>query len=206
MNAIETWVTDLAKELLKDDEEAERTIPGRTEPTTIEQRVAVGLLQARATELRELAPQVAKLFNGHVLCQQIASEMVKRALLHEKKAMELCVVYPPGSGRSGKITITQHIPAFVDTRGEDGEEAPRKTAEVDSLDSLRSVDWVRSWEYGESTEGPFFRWSQAPGNGGRADLMIERDRGRWFWVVAHMSAEVDWLPKWEAPKRLVHLN
>lgn len=87
------------------------------------------------------------------------------------------------------MRVREHIPGFVT-----GFEA--QTADVDSVDALLALDWIKRWD--APLQWPFHRFSVAGGEGNT--IMAEYDEGRRWYVVAYLPDELpEWLtlPKWE---------
>jgi hypothetical protein len=82
----------------------------------------------------------------------------------------------------GNNTIVQHVPAFADNF------EPRRKAMFDTLDELMEVPWVKQW----AGDQGFWRFSL---NGNI--LLVERNEGRWWWVVGFLEKPVEGLPKWQ---------
>lgn len=108
MTAIETWVTTLAAELAKDDAAAERQYT-----TTLEQRLAIGLIQARALECRHHAGQLRLESTNPMLpmLQQTALLTVANRLLdrsHKLEQISLGMIekYPPDTPVPEKKLVT----------------------------------------------------------------------------------------------------
>lgn len=85
MSAIEKWSRDFADSLAQDDITASRTVE-----TTLEMRIAVGLVQARALECRQLAGtlQVQGLTRNPMF-QQMWARLIDRSSDLEKLAVEI---------------------------------------------------------------------------------------------------------------------
>lgn len=90
MTALEHYLTTTAAGLVKDDEAAERAIA-----TTLEQRIAVGLIQARAKECEAIATELMLKNNGSRAVTEIALHLRERALKLEHIGLDLCKEYPP---------------------------------------------------------------------------------------------------------------
>lgn len=84
-------------------------------------------------------------------------------------------------------TIVQHVPAFVEI----GEE-PRR-AEFSSLSELMAISWVAQW----ADNADFHRFAQSDGL-----LIVERAKGRSWWVVGRLVEPVVGLPTWKPIYRL----
>ena len=79
-----------------------------------------------------------------------------------------------------KNKIIQEIPNWSDMKP--------KSAEFDTLAELLAIDWVK-----DSSED-FHRWSL-----GENRLMLEKDGGKWWWVVGYIARpDLLDLPKWVA--------
>src|SRR5579885_3289272 len=94
MTPFEIWFTNMARELAKSDAVAERS-----KPTTIEQRIAVGLVQARAAECRAIAGDLHK--QGATMQSRVAAQLAnllaQQSHVYEQIALRLCDEYPPGA-------------------------------------------------------------------------------------------------------------
>ena len=91
-----------------------------------------------------------------------------------------------------RMTITQHVPRFVDL------DTPPKTAKFRCLSELLKISFVKTW----SDRKGFVRFSVCPsdGPGDAASLMAEFKDS--FWVVGDLSKEYEalGLPIWECPE------
>jgi hypothetical protein len=88
------------------------------------------------------------------------------------------------------LTITQHVPNFVD-----GVEP--KHAEFNCVEELLVIPWVDSWKQDSDKLRPFHRFSVERNYRGESTLMIERNCGRWWWVIGFIrGGDVD-LPEWK---------
>lgn len=91
MNALETIVTKMAAELVKDDAQAERPVA-----TTIEQRIAIGITQARAQEARQIAGQIVqKGLRQLPIMDEMYQYLWDRQAQLEDMAIKMVAVYPP---------------------------------------------------------------------------------------------------------------
>lgn len=91
MTPLDKYLIENATELAKDDAAAERTTP-----TTLEQRIAIGLVQARALECRHLAGQLQ--IYGLTRIPQIRAlwaYYIDRSSKLEAIGLEMCEKYPP---------------------------------------------------------------------------------------------------------------
>jgi hypothetical protein len=96
MTALETWIVQLAEQIAPDDAECPRHDQnGDLLPTTLVQRVSIGLLQARAKECRSIC--------GELQIQGVASRpdvqpifawLVERSSLLERMALGACTKWP----------------------------------------------------------------------------------------------------------------
>lgn len=85
------WLTDMARNTAADDEPA-----GRNLPTTLEQRIAVGLVQARALECRELANQLlvaglTRMPHFHMMY----AKLLDKSSEYERMGLKMCETWPP---------------------------------------------------------------------------------------------------------------
>jgi hypothetical protein len=100
--------------------------------------------------------------------------------------------------KASQVTVEQHVPNFVETG------KPPKTATVTSLKELLALPWVAQWADPKVAigHGEFYRFSVAE-DGHRDLLIVERDEGRWWWVVARLRGDTGALdlPQWVAPQK-----
>lgn len=90
--AVLTWALKVAVELAKDDESA-----GRLLPTTIEQRMVIGLLQARAQECRNAAGQLHMqgATRENPIALRLAMWLTGRSEKIEQMGLSLAENWPP---------------------------------------------------------------------------------------------------------------
>lgn len=130
MNAFDTYLTQTAANLAKDPEHAPECEGSQApdesatrcrictcgfHPSVLNQRIAIGLLQARALECRELADNLR--LSGVTLKSNLAAEfaqvLTSRSHMLEQKALVLCDQWPPSDGPVAETcdcghTISQH--------------------------------------------------------------------------------------------------
>jgi hypothetical protein len=84
------WLTEVSQNTAMEDEPAERSIE-----TTIEQRIAVALLQARAAESRNIAGelQIAGLTQNPIFYKMML-KLQERSKDLEAQALKLCTEWP----------------------------------------------------------------------------------------------------------------
>jgi hypothetical protein len=91
MTAIEQWFQDVARAAAKSDEEMERPTP-----TTVEQRIAVVLAQARAAECRHQAGEIAlRIGLNQPFFRMYHSQLIERSHRFEQYALQMAAQYPP---------------------------------------------------------------------------------------------------------------
>jgi hypothetical protein len=91
MKAIDKYLTETAKNVSENDAEAQRAIV-----TTLEQRIACALAEARALESRHLANEFRmKISNPPEVLIRLANAMDHRADELIKHCMKLVKQYPP---------------------------------------------------------------------------------------------------------------
>ena len=119
MNALDAWLTETAANLAKEPEHAAdcdglRCACGYI-PSVLEQRIALGLLQSRALECRELANNLR--MSGMTLKSNLAAEFAQvltmRSHMLEQRALQLCDQWPPSNEPIEETcdcnhTISQH--------------------------------------------------------------------------------------------------
>lgn len=87
------------------------------------------------------------------------------------------------------IHAIQSLPTYVEGK------STRLEAKVGNVDELLEVGWISAWR--EATG--FYRFSRA--HSGRFQfLMVERDAGTWYWVVAEIKGDISELPLWRVMK------
>lgn len=89
MTALETWITTTAAQLVHEDP---------TLPTTPEQRIAIGLVQARAKECRAIANEM--LVNGgtrNPVLYSVYAALIDRSSKLEKLGLDMVTEYPPNT-------------------------------------------------------------------------------------------------------------
>ena len=78
---------------------------GRQVPSTFEQRIAIGLVQARALELRHLAGELQiHGFTRHPLIKGLWAKMIERSSMLEPLGLEMCEAYPPDHREEKKLS------------------------------------------------------------------------------------------------------
>lgn len=86
------WLTEVAKNLAKEPTPEEAAAL----PTTLEQRIAVGLVEARARECKHMATDLRLSSSGSLPgVQKIAQYIDNRGLELDQLSLELCKKYPP---------------------------------------------------------------------------------------------------------------
>lgn len=90
MTAMEQWLLETSREILKSDQEAQRTVI-----TTLEQRVACALLQARAKECRHQAGEIELKNPGNSTLRAMAAYLRERSHKLEEMAMAMVGNWPP---------------------------------------------------------------------------------------------------------------
>lgn len=90
MTAFETWFTEIAKALIQDDETA-----GRQIASTVEQRISIALVQARAAECRHLSGELLLHYPTEPLLRALSMRLSDRSHKLEQLALALCMTYPP---------------------------------------------------------------------------------------------------------------
>lgn len=65
-------------------------------PSTLEQRIAIGLLQARALECRHWSGKLLVGFPGNPFAQQLSKHLSDRSHGLEMMGLKMCREYPPG--------------------------------------------------------------------------------------------------------------
>lgn len=90
MTAIEQWAVELARGIAQDDVAA-----GRSIETTLEQRLAIALMQARATEARHWSGQLLIHLPHEPIARELSARLSDRSHKLEAIALEMCTVYPP---------------------------------------------------------------------------------------------------------------
>ena len=105
MNAIDSWLVQTAANLAKEPEHADDchsqyangSCTCGFHPSTLQQRIAIGVLQSRALECRELVDHMRR--TGMTLKSQImgqfAEALILRSRMYEQKALQLCDQWPP---------------------------------------------------------------------------------------------------------------
>lgn len=88
------------------------------------------------------------------------------------------------------IHAIQNLPTFVEGL------STRLEAKVGTVAELLDVEWIKAWQNATG----FFRFSRAHSGRFRM-LVVERDEGTWWWVVAELKGEIEELPLWE-PNRV----
>ena len=119
MNQLDVWLTETAANLAKEPEHAAECDGLRCTcgyvPSVLDQRIALGLLQARALECRELANNLR--MSGLTLKHQIAADFAQvlsmRSHMLEQRALQLCDQWPPSDMPAEETcdcnhTISQH--------------------------------------------------------------------------------------------------
>lgn len=123
MSNLLRWVTQFASELVKPDD-----VAARPKPTSLEQRIAIGLVQARAAECRAIVGQLR--LSGLTLKSHVASGMAEtltqQSHVYEQLALRMCDQYPPSAEPPAETcecghTISQH------SQGPDGQPGPCST-------------------------------------------------------------------------------
>ena len=85
------WLTEVAHNTALEDREAERSIE-----TTIEQRIAVALLEARAAEARNVAGELQIVgLTQHPIFYKMMLKLQDRAKELQSEGLKLCSQWPP---------------------------------------------------------------------------------------------------------------
>src|SRR5579872_843117 len=86
------WLSEMAAAIAQDDESF-----GRQITTTLEQRIAVGLMQARAAECRSLAGdlQISGLIQQHKFIHAMWARLLDRSSDLEQMGLKMCETWPP---------------------------------------------------------------------------------------------------------------
>ncbi len=103
------WLTEMASNIAAEDEPA-----GRPIETALEQRIAVGLLQARAAECRALAGelQISGATRNQVV-RMMWAKLLDRSSALEKLGLELCETWPPLCEEQPKPKLVELVRNWV---------------------------------------------------------------------------------------------
>ncbi len=115
MTAFEQWLQTTVAALIPDPEHAPSCaamVGGECGcgmiPSTLEQRLAIGLVQARALELRNMATELQmKGFNQNPPGAYLFTRMWERSHKLEQIGLELCKAYPPSEPEEAGPRLVQ---------------------------------------------------------------------------------------------------